>query len=132
MTTEDTLGVALTKRACKICGKLFDSDIVLNTKLTKQHKEEVDNLHGQCIGYLDKPCEECSESLEKAFLFIGYSEELTKDKNNPYRTGHIWGIKKEVAKEFVGEDIFKHGFTIIDIKMAEKIGLPITSDKDSK
>jgi hypothetical protein len=63
-------------------------------------------MHGKVIGFSDKPCEECQENLEKAFLFIGFDEQQSDLDNLPeglYRTGQIVGTKKDIplVQEFV-------------------------------
>lgn len=88
--------IALTKRACPICGRLFDSDIIIPRKLTNATNKKVKELHGQCVGWLDKPCEKCREIIDQnAFFVIGIEADKTADFSNPYRSGHLFAIKKE-------------------------------------
>lgn len=86
------LGVALVKRACPICGSIKDAEIIMNSVLSKEAKESVENLHGKCVRYLDHACEKCSEHSEA--LYIVGIDPTKSEKNNIYRTGQIVGIRK--------------------------------------
>ena len=48
---ESTLGVALVKEACPLCGALSDGPIVMNKRLSKSMAKRVEELHGKTIGY---------------------------------------------------------------------------------
>jgi hypothetical protein len=124
MNRNQNLEVALTKRLCPICTKEVDGEIMFNTRLTPGDAKKVKAIHGQVVGF-GKPCEECSENMKEAFMLVGVVEEKSDDRNNPYRSGKIWGIRKEAAKQiFQGIDLSK-GFSFIDMKAAEQIGLPV-------
>ena len=99
---KNTLGVALVKRACPLCGKIEDGEIIMNTRLSERAAKKVEELNGKTIGLMDKPCSECADIMSKAFLIIGIIEEKSEDPKNPYRSGNIWGIKKESALEILG------------------------------
>lgn len=118
----NNLGVALCKEACPLCGKLEDGPILLNTRLTPGEAKKVESLHGQTIGYMDKPCSECQDMMSKGFLLIGVDEEKTEDRKNPYRTGHQWVITHEAAKQLFNNSGDK-GVAFLDIKAAKQIGL---------
>ena len=80
--------VALVKRACPICGKEVDSEIIMNQKLTKKAAEEVKNLHGKVIGYADKVCEDCSKYKDNLFIIeIDPEKSDMKRMETIYRTG---------------------------------------------
>ena len=103
---EDKFKVALVKELCIICAKEMDGPIIMNTILSEKEANKVKEMHGKVIGFSDKPCEECQENLEKAFLFIGFDEQQSDLDNLPegfYRTGQIVGTKKDIplVQEFV-------------------------------
>ena len=95
------LGVALVKYVCPICGEAKEDlqAIVINTQLTESMAEKVEEMHDKVIGFSDKPCKECQKILDQdAFFVIGIDPEKSDDMKNPWRTGHLVGIKK--ASEF--------------------------------
>lgn len=121
---ESTLGVALVKEACPLCGALSGGPIVMNSILSEKRAKEVEALNGKTIGYSEEPCKECKSVMEQAFLIIGIVEAKTNDNSNPYRSGNQWGIKKEAAIEMFGEEMCKKGVAFIDILIANEIELP--------
>lgn len=123
---KNNLGVALTKEACKICGKAFDGPILMNTRLSGKKADEVKALHGKVIGYRDTPCDECKKLLTKGFVLIGVDMDKTDNMSDPYRTGHMWCVSKESAeKMFTNKKETELGYACIDVNVAESIGLPI-------
>ena len=121
--SEKLLGTALVKRLCPVCLKEQDSEILLNKVLTEKNAKEVEKLHGKVIGFSDDCCDECKEKLppEKGTWFIVVDVEKTDDRNNPYRTGSIFGVSKEYATK-VGIDSY---VAYIDVKDAIKLNFPI-------
>lgn len=98
---ENKLGIAIVKYVCPICGQINEdaSSIVMNTRLTKADAKKVEEMHNKVVGYSDKPCKECQKILDQdAFFVIGIDLEKSDDMKNPWRTGHLVGIKK--ASEF--------------------------------
>lgn len=101
------LETALVSEICIICGQKQEL-IIMNSLLTERHANQVKNLHNKTVGFAEKPCSECKEDMEKAFIFIGYDESKSDMNNLPegfYRTGHIVGVKKDIplVQEFVKE-----------------------------
>lgn len=124
MSKENTLGVALVKRACPICAHVEDAEIVLNRVLTSFRAKEVEALHGQVIGYTEKPCKECQKLMEQGFLLIQVDESKTDDHSNPWRTGKQCVIKREVAERiFINVDLSKR-VAFMPINAWEKLKLP--------
>ena len=125
MAQQDNFAVSLVKRACPICGKLFDAEIVMTKVLTKKNAENVRNMHGQCVGYMKKPCEDCQKIIDQgAFMVIGIDASKTDDFKNPYRTGHLVGIKKE--SEFyknLPEEYKKRDACFMDVNDMKQVGL---------
>ena len=117
------LGTALVKRLCPVCLKEKDSEILMNKVLTEKNAKEVENLHGKVVGFLDDGCNECKEKLppEKGTWFIVVDSEKTTDRQNPYRTGCIFGVSKEYAMKLDINDYIVY----IDVKDAIKLNFPI-------
>jgi len=115
--------VALAKEACPLCGKLEDGPIIIGTRGVKKSNNELeDSVHGKCIGYMKEPCSECKEMMKQGFLLIGVVGAKTDDIKNPYRSGNIWVVRNEAAKEMFG-DISK-GAAFIDVVEAKNLGFP--------
>lgn len=119
--TKNKLGVALVKRACRLCASVYDGDIVMNTILSERRAAEVEKLHGQVVGYLDKPCDKCQELMKQGFLVIEVDEDKTDDVSNPYRTGRQYVIKHEFAVRILGEEGVKKGVAFITDKAWKQI-----------
>jgi len=121
----DKLGVALVKYICPICGKEADSAIIVNKRLSKPQADKVNELNGKAIGFSEKPCKECQEWIDKgAFFIIGIDSDKTNDESNPYRTGHLVGIKKESEFYKDLDNKYKtHDFLFMDYRIMEQIGL---------
>ncbi len=125
--SETKLGVALVKEACPICGKLQDGPIVMNSVLTKNYADEVEKLHGKCVGYSEDPCEDCKDLMSKGFLIIGYVESKTDFDEKPvnfYRSGNQWVVKPESAIRMFGEENCKKGVLFLAVETADKMGFP--------
>ena len=121
--SQKLLGTALVKRLCPVCLKEKDSEILMNKVLTEKNAKEVENLHGKVVGFLDDGCDECKEKLppEKGTWFIVVDSEKTTDRQNPYRTGFIFGVSKEYAMKLDINDYVVY----IDVKDAIKLNFPI-------
>ena len=74
---ENNLGVALTKSACKLCGKVEDDTIILNKVLTKHMAKKVEEMHGKVLDFMPEPCDECKSYMEQGILLISIDEEKT-------------------------------------------------------
>lgn len=129
---KNTLGVALVKRACFLCGKIEDAEIVMNTVLVESLAKKVEDMHGQVVGYLDKPCEECRGMMSKGFLLIGVIEAKTEDRRNPYRSGNQWVITRDAAMKMFKHEDLKKGAAFIDVDVARNIGLTTPENHEEK
>lgn len=125
MSKDKTLGIALVKEACPLCGAAEDGPIVMNTRLSKRMAEKVEAMHGKVVGYMDKPCKTCQNLLDQGFLLIGVIEEKTDDKSNPWRSGHQWVVTHDYADRLFQGNPPKIGTAFMDIKAAKEIGLPV-------
>ena len=121
------LGIALIKYICPICGEAKEDlqTIALNTRLTKADAQRVESLHNQVVGFSNTPCKECQSYIDQgAFFVIGCDMEKTDDMSNPYRSGHLVGIKK--SSEFykhLPEEYKKKNALFMDYKEMEKLGM---------
>lgn len=124
---EKKLGTAIVKYVCPICGQIDEdaSAIVMNTRLTKADTKKVEEMHNKVVGYSDKPCKECQKILDQdAFFVIGIDLEKSDDMKNPWRTGHLVGIKKasefyqHLPEEYKGKDAI-----FMDYREMEKFGM---------
>lgn len=128
--------VAITKTACPICAKKEDGDLVLNNRIDRYSAAQVKKLHGQVVGW--KICNECEEAKNKGAFFLvevdPSKSEIKDGKISPegaYRTGRLWGVKREAASSIFGRPITdKDLIAFIDPETAAKIGL--TSPTESE
>lgn len=128
----NNLEVALTKKACPVCLKEYDADIVMNTLLTKPMANKVKELHGKVIGILDEPCEECMESIKDldAVYLIGMDPDKTESNKieDIYRTGQIIALKAEAFQRVFGDHELvpsglKDKFVFVDYKIIDEMML---------
>lgn len=121
----DDVGVALVKEICPICGKEVDGPILIGNTFNKKHATQINNLNGKPIGFAKEPCPECKSWIDKGcFFIIGIDVSKTDDMRNPYRSGHIVGIKRE--SEFyknLDPGFKKHDAVYMDYLEMERIGL---------
>ena len=121
------VGVALLKYVCPICGQINEdaSTIAINSLLTEKAAKEVEDMNHKVVGFSEKPCKECQSYIDKgAFFVIGVDSEKSDDMSNPYRTGHLVGIKRE--SEFVKhlpEEYQKKDAIYMDYREMEKFGM---------
>ena len=117
MDTKTDLGIALPKVLCPICCKEMDGPILLGTKFSKKNAERINSMDRKVIGFNDKPCPDCQKLIDEGCFFIIGVDMEKGEPNNPYRTGHIVGLKKDY--EFVQnilEEYLKHDFCMMDYK----------------
>lgn len=94
----EKVGVAVVNHICPICGKVNDDDstVVINKRFTNSEANKVKSLHNKTVGVSRKPCKECQSWIDKgAFFVIGVDVEKTEDMANPYRSGHLVGVKRD-------------------------------------
>lgn len=120
---ENRLGVALVKRACKLCGNAYNAEIILNKLLSVDKAQKVEEMHGKVVGYMDEPCEKCKEYMEIGFLLIEVDEEKSIDHSNPYRTGRIFVITHEAAHRFFDSLKDSDKCAFVTSKAIEKLGI---------
>jgi hypothetical protein len=125
--SDSKLGVALVKYICPICGNINEeaSAIVMNSRLSRPMAEKVEAMNGQVVGFSEKPCKECQKYIDQgAFFVIGCDVDKTDDMNNPYRSGHLVGIKK--TSEFytcLPEEYKRKDAVFMDYREMAKIGM---------
>lgn len=124
MNKKSKIGTALVYEACPVCGKKCNEHIIINRVLTEKYAQKIEDLHNKCVGYAEKPCDECKDIMKEDFLCIIYDESKTKDESNPYRTGQIIRIKKDCNfVKNIDPELTKKGLCFVDIDFAKKIGL---------
>jgi hypothetical protein len=128
MKNENILGVALVKEACPLCGHIEDGPILLNTRLNPSAAKKIESMHGQTIGYMDKPCKDCQDIMDKAILLIGVVEAKTDDYKNPYRSGNKWGVTEDFIRKAFPENmvnnVIKKRICFFPVEAASKMGFP--------
>lgn len=116
----NNLEVAMIK--CYFCGK--DKGLVMNTRLTQKHAEEIKKMHGHAIDY--EPCDECKKLMKEGIMFISVKD--GESGNNPYRTGKMCVIKDEAVKKFTSPEMFeqvkKTRMAFIEDSIWDMLGLP--------
>lgn len=123
----DKLGVAIVKYICPICGEAKEDlqAIALNSRLTRADARRVESMHNKVVGFSSEPCKECQSYIDQgAFFVIGIDSERTDDMKNPYRSGHLVGIKK--SSEFYQHlpEEYKHKNAVyMDYREMKKLGM---------
>ena len=119
------LGVALTKEVCPVCCQEFDGSIVMNTRLTEPEAKKVEEMHGKVLGFMEHPCTECREKMPEGTgtWLIVVDGDKTEDQRNLYRTGELFGLKREASERIFNVPYSEVAF--IDYRDAQTIGLEI-------
>jgi hypothetical protein len=136
MSKADNVGVALLKRACRVCQETVDAEIIMNKELTGPRKENVEAMHGKIVGWIDSNplgmCPNCMKAAKKGVFLITVDEEKTgEDIGNPYRTGGIFCLKEKAIKEIFGQipeeldRVLEKRAAFIPDEIARMIGLPM-------
>ena len=123
----NNLEVSLVKYACPICGKTANEGVLMNTLLTSDKAKVAAELNGKTVGYADHACKECSKYKDEVVFFIGIDLKKS-EKGNPYRTGHIIGVKEHSAlvntvKNYILTLKDKTKYCFIEEKQGKQIGL---------
>lgn len=102
---------------CFLCNE--PKGIVLDRRLRNSlPREMVTNM---------EPCDKCKEYMAQGIILISFSEKLTEDEKNPYRTGHWCVVKDHVEFPFNDEaitDIRKRRVAFIEDEVWAMMGLP--------
>ena len=93
--SKDNFAVGIVNYACPICGKTAQTDVIMNSKLTKKAAQEIREANGKVVGYSDTACEECAKHKDEVVYIVEINASLSQP-NNPYRTGYIWGVKPDI------------------------------------
>lgn len=120
---EQKIGVALAKEACPVCTKLYDGPILIDRKIGST---KVEKFHQQTIGFMKHPCDECREKVKEGegTWIIIIDESKTDDMRNPYRTGHVFALKREAAQEICGDQEFCY----MGYDTAFQLGFPLEEE----
>lgn len=125
---KDTFSVAIVNYACPICGRVADSAIVMNQRLTKKDAEKVKELNNKTIDWSETACEECASHKDECIYIIEIDVEKS-EPNNPYRTGIYWGVCKDFDlfvdhPEYILKTKDGVQFCFMDKEFTNQIGLP--------
>lgn len=128
--TNSNIGTALVHELCVVCTKEMNESILINKRLTKSMADKVEAMHQQATGFADKPCPECLEAIGDGAYIIEVNEQLTEDMSNPYRTGKLWGLKKDFFERLFSEDekmlkrTLEKQACYVPIEVCDQLGLP--------
>ena len=117
------------KLLCPCCGRSMDAKMVLETDLTKEVKDYVEDVSGKDVGISEAPCDECKSYMDKAIMVIIYNEEKTESMTKPFRTGQLYGLKDEAVKRLFDFDekfmemVTKTRMFYLSDAVAKEIGL---------
>lgn len=126
--SKDNIGVGIVNYACPICGRVANSAIIMNTRLTKKNAEKVKELNNKTIDWSETACKECAAHKDDCIYVIEIDAKKS-EPNNPYRTGMYWGVRKDFAlfvdhPEYVLKTKDGVQFCFMDKELAYQIGLP--------
>jgi hypothetical protein len=101
---------------CFVCGEV--KHLLLDRRLK--------NSLPQNAVYDKEPCDKCKKIMEQGVLFIGVRNNET-DKENPYRTGQIIGLKDKAVKNIIQEpllsEVLKKRICFVEEDVLKRIGL---------
>ena len=123
---KNKIGVAVVHEICPVCGKPINEQIVMNRIPSYKSVKEIEDANGKAIGYSKTACEECAKYKDKVVYCILIDASKSTD-NNPYRTGEIYGIKKDYPlflehPEFINKTEDDVSFCFMDKKAAKECG----------
>lgn len=115
--------VTMEQKLCPICGTKHDTDaLLLDTRM--RDKFEMKTVSGYGL------CKECQSKRDNEYIALVVCDETksniagdTLKMENAYRTGEIFHIKKEAAKQIFNKvkDIAKRDMVFIDSKLAKQL-----------
>lgn len=106
---------------CFICGEV--KELLLDRRLKPSLP--------QSAVYNKEPCDKCKKIMKVGILFVGVKNgeyEKAEDKNNPYRTGQIIGIKEDAFMQMpinkeLKQEIFKKRLCYMEEDVLKQMGL---------
>lgn len=101
--------VSMEQKVCFVCGEKFDTEsILLDARLRNRFERNTVTGYGHCP--------ECQSKLDKGFVFlIVVDENKSPNEKEPWRTGDIVTIKKEVCSVMFADIQIKNvGFITTD------------------
>ena len=101
---------------CFVCGEV--KHLLLDKRLK--------NSLPQNAVYDKEPCDKCKEIMKQGVIFISVRDG-EQDKENPYRTGQIIGLKDEAVKNIIQEpllsEVLKKRICFVELEVLKRIGL---------
>lgn len=116
---------ALVYKACPCCGKKDEeqSELLIHTRF-----DDLSKVHNTVTGF-GKFCKECQEMCDKSVACVIVDESKTEEKNNPFRTGQIFGLSDDWVQRAIEDplkkEILKSRMFFMDWKDALALGLPV-------
>lgn len=92
--------VALVYHQCPLCLAKDEGEILIHKRLG-----DLSKYNRQVVGLSKEPCSDCKDLMAQGLLIIEVDESKTTDEKNPWRTGHMFVLRKES-----GERIFTEAF----------------------
>jgi hypothetical protein len=86
---------------CFLCGE-STGEIALLGRRSQKITGYKDANKAPPMAMSKEPCDKCKSRMQQGVILVGVCEEKTKDRENPYRTGHY-----VVVKDHVIEDLFQ-------------------------
>lgn len=129
-TKESDWAVGTIYHACPICCEKMNPEIIIPKRLTKPSADEVRQADGKIVGFANKPCRECTKSLEKDYIaIIGFDPEQTEHKDGMvrlqdlYRIGLAWLHKNATRHIFPSwfEENHTEPFIVVDKQAFEEL-----------
>lgn len=126
--SKDNFAAGLINYACPICGRVADSAIIMNSRLTKKDAEKVKELNNKTVDWSENACKECASHKDEC-IYVVEIDAKKSEQNNPYRTGMYWGVRKDFAlfvdhPEYILKTKDGVQFCFMDKEVAYQIGLP--------
>lgn len=116
-------GVNPSLSACFYCGK-DKNEILLLGRLP----DDAEAPHR--LVYSMEPCEECKDYMEKGIICISIDPKLSKDTNNPWRTGR-WavvtdnGVKRFGMPPELLEKVLEKRVCFMEEEVWDRLGIPV-------
>ena len=116
--------VVIVKRACRICGKIYDREILLARNIYT----DLSDMDGAVVGWLEEPCDQCKKWMQEGVIFIGIDPEKTTDETNPYRTGDFSVIRDSsnvfsIMTQTLRDNVLEKRCCFVDYRLGYKLGV---------
>lgn len=108
-------------RICPVCADYSDPIIIIDKYLSNSAIEKLRKVHNEILGYMDNLCPTCKELInDKTVAVVLLDREKTKSVDDPYRTGDVLIVEKELFKEPVDEFCFMYEDEAIELGLLKE------------